>query len=158
MVKCRGQAHNLIIGQCVQLLHDRFEQDTDWQAVKDLEDPLLLCHLIEKTILAQTEDKCPFETIWEQERSLCLNCQDTMTNAKWHETFNMRVDVATAVSVTQQHGASLEHVAQEVHNQSFEDCNNNKKTEVRTDAKERHLAFAMLKTSGKQHSKLKTDL
>ena len=64
-MKHHGQAHNLIIGQCVQLLHDCFEQDADWQTVKDLEDPLLLCHLVEKMILAQTEDKHPFETIWE---------------------------------------------------------------------------------------------
>ena len=44
-----------------------------------------------------------------------------------------------------------------MHNQSFEDCTKDEKMEVRTDAKERHLAFAMLKTSGKQHAKLKTD-
>ena len=130
----------------------------DWQAVKDSEDPLLLYHLIEKTILAQTEDKCPFETIWEQERSLYLNYQDTMTNAKWHETFNTRVDVANAVGITRQHSALLEHVTQEVHNQSFKDCNNNKKMKIRTDAKEQHLELTMLKTSGKKHSKLKTDL
>ena len=94
LVKHRGQACNLIIGQCAQLLCDRFKQDMDWQAVKDSEDPPLLYRLIEKTILVQTEDKHPFETIWEQERSLCLNHQDTMTNAKWCGTFNTRVDAA----------------------------------------------------------------
>ena len=158
LVKCRGQACNLVIGQCAQLLRDRFEQDADWQAVKNAEDPLLLCRLIEKTILAQTEDKYPFESIWDQERSLCLNYQDTMTNAKWYETFNTRVDVASAVGVTRQHSALLEHVAQETHHQAFEDCTEAEQADVRADAEERHLAFAMLKTSGKQHQKLKTDL
>ena len=90
----------MIIRQCTQLLHDHFEQDSIWQEDKDSEDPLKLYHLIEKTVLAQMEDKHPFESIWEQEKVLCQNWQDTMTNAKWHETFNMRVDIANAVSVT----------------------------------------------------------
>ena len=99
-MKCCRQACNLIIGQCAQLLHDQFEQDVDWQAVKDLEDPLLLCRLVKKMILAQTEDKHPFETIWEQEKSLCLSHQDTMTITKWCKMFNTRVDTASVVSVT----------------------------------------------------------
>ena len=99
-MKNHGQACNLIIGQCAQLLCNRFKQDLDWQTVKDSEDLLLLCHLIEKMILVQTEDKCPFETIWEQEKALYLNFQDTMTNTKWCEIFNTRVDVASTVGVT----------------------------------------------------------
>ena len=157
LVKCHGQAHNLIIGQCTQLLHDCFEQDSDWQEVKDLEDPLKLCCLIEKTVLAQTEDKHPFESIWEQEKVLCQNWQDTMTNAKWHETFNMRADVANAVGMTQQHSALLENVAQDVH-KSFENCTKDQMMDVRADAKERCLAFTMLKTGRKHYAKLKMDL
>ena len=89
-MKNRGQVHDLIIGQCAQSLHDHFEQDSDWQEVKDSEDPLKLCHLIEKTVLAQMEDKHPFESIWEQEKALYLNWQDTMTNTSMQSDAEVR--------------------------------------------------------------------
>jgi hypothetical protein len=62
LVKNCGQAYNLILGQCIQLLWDQFEQDPNWEKVKRQENPLLLYHLIEKMILVQTKDKYPFKT------------------------------------------------------------------------------------------------
>ena len=109
-------------------------------------------------ILAQMKDKCPFESIWEQEKVLCQNWQDTMSNAKWCKMLNMRVDMANMVGMTQQHGALLEHVTQEVHNKSFENHTKDQKTDVRADTEERCPVFAMPKTGGKQHAKQKTDL
>ena len=60
--KHRGQAFSLILGQCTQLLQDKMKQDIDWNAVSTSYDPLALYRLIEKTILAQTEDQYPFAT------------------------------------------------------------------------------------------------
>ena len=67
LAKNRGQAFSLILGQCTQLLQDKMKQDTDWDVVSTSYDPLLLYRLIERTILAQTEDQYPFATVYEQE-------------------------------------------------------------------------------------------
>jgi hypothetical protein len=56
LIKHRGQAFSLIQGQCTQLLQDKMKQDTDWAVVSTSYDPLTIYHLIERTILAQTED------------------------------------------------------------------------------------------------------
>jgi hypothetical protein len=68
------------------------------------------------------------------------------------------VDVVNAVSVTQEHKAILDYVAQETHNDNFENLADDQKNDVREDAKERHLAYCMLQNSGKQHGTLKMDL
>jgi hypothetical protein len=66
LVKHRGQAFSLIQGQCTQLLQDKMKQDTEWNVVSTSYDPLRLYHLIEQTILAQTEDQYPFATVYDQ--------------------------------------------------------------------------------------------
>jgi hypothetical protein len=57
LIKHRGQAFSLIQGQCTQLLQDKMKQDTDWNTVSISYDPLTLYRLIERTVLAQTEDQ-----------------------------------------------------------------------------------------------------
>jgi hypothetical protein len=113
--KHRGQAFSLILGQCTQLLQDKMKQDPDYNAVSTSYDPLLLYRLIEKTILAQTEDQYPFATVYEQESSFYSFRQEQMTNPQWYERFNTKVDVGEAIGVTRQHKVLLEYVAQEVH-------------------------------------------
>jgi hypothetical protein len=63
LIKHRGQEFFLIQGQCTQLLQDKMKQDTDWAVVSTSYDPLMLYRLIERTILAQSEDKYPFATV-----------------------------------------------------------------------------------------------
>jgi hypothetical protein len=67
LIKHRGQAFSLIQGQCTQLLQDKMNQDTDWNTVIILYDPLTLYRLIESTVLAQTQDQYPFATVYDQE-------------------------------------------------------------------------------------------
>ena len=50
----------MILGQFVQQLLDRMDQDTSWVMVETSYDPLALVDLIENTVLAQTEDHYPF--------------------------------------------------------------------------------------------------
>ena len=119
--KNRGQVFSLIHGQCTQLLQDKMKQDPDWMATSMSCDPLTLHRLTEKTTLAQTEDQYPFATACEQELGFCSFCQETLTNAQWHERFNTKVDVGEAVRVTWQHKALPECTAQELHG---DDCNN----------------------------------
>jgi hypothetical protein len=69
LAKDRGQTYSLILGQCSQLLKDKMKQDISWGTVSVSYNPLTLYRLIEKTILAQTEDQYPLATVYEQELS-----------------------------------------------------------------------------------------
>ena len=112
--KHRGQAFSLILGQCTQLLQDKMKQDTDWNAVSISYDPLTLYRLIEKMILAQTEDQYPFATVYDQELAFYSFRQDSLSNPQWYERFNTKVDVSAAIGVTRQHKVLLEYVAMEL--------------------------------------------
>ena len=114
--------------------------------------------MIEKTILAQTEDQYPFATVYDQEVAFYSFKQDSLSNPQWYERFNTRVDVATAISVTRQHKVLLEYVAQQVHSQAYDTLGDADKQTVREDTEERYISYVFLKQSGTQHSNLKVDL
>jgi hypothetical protein len=91
LAKHQGQTCSLILGQCSQLLKDKMKQDVDWSLVSVSCDPLRLCRLIESTVLAQTEDQCPFATVHDQELSFHSFCQgEGMSNPQWCERFNTK--------------------------------------------------------------------
>jgi hypothetical protein len=142
--KHRGKVYSLVIGQCTQLLQDRMKQDADWDSVSKSYDPLSLYRLIEKTILAQTEDQYPFATVYEQELSFYSFRQESLTNPQWYERFNTRVDVGTAIGVTRQHQALLEHVATELHQQAFATLGAAEQQAVREDTEERYLSYVLI--------------
>ena len=158
LAKNRGQAFSLILGQCTQLLQDKMKQDTDWDVVSTSYDPLLLYRLIERTILAQTEDQYPFATVYEQELAFYTFRQETLSNPQWYERFNTKIDVANAIGVTRQHKALLEYVAQDVHTQAFDHLTDAEKQTVTQDAEERYISYVFLRQSGSQHGNLKVDL
>ena len=86
-----------------------------------------------------------------------------MSNPQWHECFNTKVDVASAIGMTQQHKALLEFVAQEMHSAPthtalFKDLDDAQQKLVRQDAKERHLACVFMQQSSDQHAPLKKKL
>jgi hypothetical protein len=103
LAKHQGQTCSLILGQCSQLLKDKTKQDFDWTTVSVSYDPLILYRLIEKSILAQTEDQYLFATVYDQELSFYQFRQDNMNNPQWYERFNAKVDVGDAIGVTRQH-------------------------------------------------------
>lgn len=140
LVKHRGQAYSLILGQCTQLLQDKMKQDTDWAAVSAAYDPLTLFRLIEKTVLAQTEDQYPFATVYNQEIAFYSFKQDNMTNPQWYERFNTRYDIGAAIGVTRQHKVLLEYVAQELHTLEFDACTAQQQLDIRADAEERYIS------------------
>ena len=159
LTKHRGQAFSLILGQCTQRLKDKMKQDTDWTTVSTSNDPLEIASLIEKTILAQTEDQYPFATVYEQELGFYTYRQDQLSNAQWYERYNTKVDVSNAIGVTRQHKILLQWTAQEVHNGTdFDALTNDQKDEIREDSAERYLAYVMLRHSAKQHSNLREDM
>jgi hypothetical protein len=112
LIKHRGQALSLIQGQCTQLLQDKMKQDTDWAVVRTSYDPVTLYCLIERTILAQTEDQYPFATVYDQELSFYSFRQETLSNPQWYERFNTKVDVSEAIGLTRQHKVLLDYVDQ----------------------------------------------
>jgi hypothetical protein len=132
LLKHRGQAFSLIQGQCIQLLQDKMKQDTDWNAVSTSYDSWPLYRLIEKTVLAQTEDQYPFATVYDQELAFYLFKQESLSNPQWYECFNpqwyehfnTKVDIGDAIGVTRQHKVLLEYVAQELHSPPFANLEN----------------------------------
>ena len=96
LAKHRGQTYSLILGQCSQLLKDKIKQDAEWNAVSISYDHLTLYRLIEKTILAQTEDQYPFATVYSQEISFYSFRQESMSNPQWYERFNTKVEKQSA--------------------------------------------------------------
>ncbi len=81
--KQRGQTFSMILGQCTQQLHDRMKQDSTWTAVSTSYDPLALLSLIEKIVMAQTEDQYPFAIVYEHEVSLYGYMQNQLSNDLW---------------------------------------------------------------------------
>jgi hypothetical protein len=114
--------------------------------------------LIEKTILARTEDQYPFATVHDQKLAFYSFKQDALTNPQWYEHFNTKVDVGAAIGVTHQHKVLLEYVAMELHQQAYATLGAVEQQAVREDAEERYISYAFLRQSGLQHSNLKVDL
>ena len=79
--KQRCQDFSMILGQCTQKLLDRIKQENGWQTTSYSYDPLSLIDMIEKTVLAQTEDQYLFAILYEQGLSLYGFHQNVLTNS-----------------------------------------------------------------------------
>jgi hypothetical protein len=104
----------------MQVLLDKMKHDPDWSSASESYDPLTLLRLIEKTILAQTEDQYPYATVYEQECALYSFNQNTLTNEQWYERFNTKIDVGSVIGVTRQHQILLDTVAAKLGTTKFE--------------------------------------
>jgi hypothetical protein len=158
LIKHRCQAFSVIQGQCTQLLQDKMMQDMDWNTVSTSYDALTLHLLIERTVLAQTEDQYLFATVYGQELSCYSFKQDSLSNPQWYERFNTKVDVGGAIGVIHQHQVLLEYVSQESYTHAFTDLGAVKQQLVRADAEERYISYAFLRQSITQHGNLKVYL
>jgi hypothetical protein len=158
LTKHRGQAFSLILGQCTQLLQDRMKQDTNWNTASTSYNPLELYRLIKKMTLAKMEDQYPFATVYDQELGFYSFWQETMSNPQWYKKFNTKVDVGSAIGITQQHKVLLEYVAQENQTLTFAALSAKQNQAVHEDAEERYISYAFLHQSGAQHGNLKVDL
>ena len=129
-----GQTFLLILGECMQFLQEKMKQETVWNDVSILYDPLALFRLIEMVILVHTEDQHPFATVYDQELSFYLFHQNTMSYAQWYKQFNTKVNVSTAIAV--KNTVFLEYVAQELHKSPFTTITPLEQGAVRIDAEE----------------------
>jgi hypothetical protein len=97
--KHRGNVYALIYGQCTQILQDKMKKDKNWTAISVSYKPLELYKLIGRVILKQTQDQYPVAELWEQRTNLVNAKQTNLTNIKWYDWFNTKVEVAKSVGV-----------------------------------------------------------
>ena len=90
---------------------------------------MALLDLIEKTLLAQTEDQYLFAIVYAQEISLYAFHQNILTKDQWYNRFNTKVDVGTAIGITRQHVVLMEWTSQQVEEQSFTKLSDDNKLE-----------------------------
>jgi Reverse transcriptase (RNA-dependent DNA polymerase) len=158
LIAHRGQVHSIMIGQCTQLLKDKLKHDPGYSDVMDSCDPLKLKSLIEKIILAQSEDQYPYATYFEQDKILVGFQQHDLTNAQYYEKFNTRVDVAKTVGVTRIHQGALRHTAMQLYSKTIDQLTPDELEKVYEQAEERYYAYVMLQNSSSDHNKLKNGL
>ena len=92
-------------------------------------EPLALVDLIEKAVLAQTEDHYLFAIVYAQEISLYGFHKNILTNYHWYDRFNTKVDVGIAIGITRQHDVLMEWTSQQVEEQSFTKLSDDNKLE-----------------------------
>ena len=120
--------------------------------------PLQLISIIDKTVLAQTEDQYPFAIVYEQELPIYGFHYNTVTNDQWYEWFNTKVDVGTYIGVTRHHSVLLDRTAHSTPSASYQVITDDQRIEIQTDAEERYLKYIFLKQSAKTSEKLRTNM
>jgi hypothetical protein len=78
------------------------KKDSEWTNLSTSYDPLTMYRLIERVVLAHTENQYPFATVYDQELSCYLFRQDILSNPQWCERFNTKVDGVDAIGVKRQ--------------------------------------------------------
>ena len=156
--KHRGIVYSLIFGQCTQILQDKMKQDGQWSTVSASYKPLDLYKLIERVILKQTEDQYPVAAVWEQLVSVYSAKQGNMTNNEWYERFTTKIEVAESVGCEFEFPKIWEYCAQVTYTKSYSQLTPDEQDKARVAAKERFLAYALMKTSSNTHEKIKADL
>ena len=156
----RGQVYSLLLGQCTQQLQDRMKQDDTWDAVSESYSPLQLLDLIEKVVMAQTDDQYPFAVAYEHQRALMAFQQNDMSNATWYERFYTKAEVGLSLGLEYLHPCLLDWQTHHDHETltKFEELTtDDEKAEVCANAQERMLTYIMMQQSGKFADKLRND-
>ena len=154
----RGQVFALIYGQCTQLLQDKMKQERNWIAVSASYKPLDLYKLIESVVLKQTEDQYPVAAVWDQYCQVYNAKQGSSNNTEWYERFSTKVEVAESVGCVFANDKTLEYCAQLEYKQTYAASSPSEQAAVKILARERFMAFGLLKTAGASHDKIKSDL
>ena len=146
--KHRGQAF-------AQLLLDKMKQEKKWEVVSASYDPLELYKLIECVVLKQTEDQYVVAAMWDQYRQVYNSQQGTLSNTLYYETFRTKVEVAESVGCTFADDRTREYCAQDEFKSSYDSLSADDKAKVDDSARDRFIAYGLLRTSGKEHDHLK---
>lgn len=73
----------------------------------------------QRLILTQTEDIYPIAAFWEQLANIANAKHGNMTNNKWYEQFNTKVEVDKSVGESFNFEKIWEYYAQEGHNKTY---------------------------------------
>jgi hypothetical protein len=110
--KSRGKVYSLLIGQCTQVLINKMKQDTEWVAISEAFDPILLFKLIEKFALKQLDNQYATAVLIAEQLSILTFLQDDhLGNAAYYDCFTTRVEVAHQAGVCYYSHALLEDKA-----------------------------------------------
>ena len=89
------------------MLQGNMKQDTACNVTSTSYEPIFLIQLIEIAVLAQTEEKYPFATVYDQDLNFYIFRQSSMNILQWYDRFNTKVYVSKSIGVTRQHKALL---------------------------------------------------
>ncbi len=156
--KHRGKVYLLILGQCTQLLQDKMKQEKAWAQVSVSYKPLDLYKLIESAVFKQTEDQYPVAALWEQYGAVYNAKQGNLTSTEWYERFNTKVEVAESVGCVFANDKTLTYCLELEYKLPYSQLTNANKIVVTNLARDRFIAYGMLKMSSNAHGKIKSDL
>jgi hypothetical protein len=155
----RGKAHADILGQCSPELRQKLECDPTWDSVLDnLEDPLALYSLIQKTILSQTEMTFVCTHMYDQTNVLMAFRQNHLSIANYKDQFETKVKIAGELNSFCVTPACLEYEAQQLYSKPFTALSDKEAEETREAAEERYLAYHFIRNSGPQYNRYRQDL
>ncbi len=88
------------------------KQDTEWVAISEAFDPILLLILIEKFVLKQSDNQYATAVLIAEQLSILTFCQDGhLGNAAYYDRFTTKVEVAHQAGVCYYSPALLEDKA-----------------------------------------------
>ena len=87
----RGQAFNMILGQCTPTLKEQMKADSSYSKVMVDRDPLALKLMMERTIYSRQETQYPYETLFEQTLSIYGSQQHALLDDQFYERLKPRL-------------------------------------------------------------------
>ena len=94
-----GQAYSLAVGQFSHRMGEKCKQHKDWAAVEASGDPLMLFKLIDKIVMAHSEEQYPFATVYKQHLSFFGFQQGEMSNVEFYDRHVTRSEVDQAIGI-----------------------------------------------------------
>jgi hypothetical protein len=96
--------------------------------------------------------------VWEKLVSVYSVKQGNISNNKWYNRFTTKIEVAELVGCEFEFPKIWEYCAQVTYTKSYSQLTPDEQDKARVAAKERFLAYALMKTSSNTHKKIKVDL
>ena len=108
-------------------------------------------------VLKQTEDQYPVAAVWDQYMAVYNSKQGSLTNTEWYKRFDTKVKVAESIGCAFANDRTLDYCAELEHKQPYETLTAAEKAGVDIQARDRFMAYGLLKTSSNLHDKIKAD-
>ncbi len=109
-------------------------------------------------VLKQTENQYPVAAVWEQYGAVFNAKQGNLTSTEWYERFNTKVEVAESVGCVFANNKTLTYCLELEYKRPYSQLTNAEKTVDINLARDRFIAYGMLKTSSNAHNKIRLDL